>query len=215
MPTRFVCLANSYKEGGRCVAGIVLDNNNNPIMQNSRPRWIRPVSNAVHGEIHSHLVTHINILDIVEIDDTGKREDGYQSENVSFNENTIRKTGTFPKNNLIPLCEDKISIFGNRGKAVSEEKINTLNHSLMLICVNNFEAVDKIYEDNKDKHQTRLVFTYSGNNYDLPVTDPIFMHRFKTTPHYIEGIAELFLTLSLGVSWNNWYYKLVAGVTFK
>jgi hypothetical protein len=34
MPARFVCLANSFKEGGRCLAGIELDNNNNPKIEN-------------------------------------------------------------------------------------------------------------------------------------------------------------------------------------
>jgi len=41
MLTRFVCLANSFKEGGRCLAGIVLDNNNKPVIENALPKWIR------------------------------------------------------------------------------------------------------------------------------------------------------------------------------
>lgn len=51
---RFVCLANSFKERGRCVAGIVLDENNNPTNT-----WIRPVSNSLHGELNTQLVEHI------------------------------------------------------------------------------------------------------------------------------------------------------------
>lgn len=35
MQIQFVCLANSYKEGGRCVAGILLENGN-PVMQNEK-----------------------------------------------------------------------------------------------------------------------------------------------------------------------------------
>ena len=39
MPTRFVCLANSFKEGGRCFAGIELDANNKPLLVNGHPKW--------------------------------------------------------------------------------------------------------------------------------------------------------------------------------
>jgi hypothetical protein len=47
MPTRFVCLANSFKEGGRCLAGIELDNNNNPIIENGHPKWIILINFAI------------------------------------------------------------------------------------------------------------------------------------------------------------------------
>jgi hypothetical protein len=50
---RFVCLANSFKEGGRCVAGIVLDSNNNP--ENGNVHWIRPVANLLHTVKSLHI----------------------------------------------------------------------------------------------------------------------------------------------------------------
>ena len=51
MPTKFICLANSFKEGGRCIAGIELDANNIPVIIDNRPKWIRPVCNTEHGEV--------------------------------------------------------------------------------------------------------------------------------------------------------------------
>ena len=56
MCTRFVCLANSYKEGGRCIAGIELDENDEPIMVDGHPKWIRPVSESRFGELDNLLV---------------------------------------------------------------------------------------------------------------------------------------------------------------
>ncbi len=104
MPTRFVCLANSFKEGGRCLAGIELDNNNAPVIINGHPKWIRPICNTPHGEVHTHLVVHLNILDIIEIDVTGYPEvRDYQSENALFRENSIRVLGRFNSTNLNQL----------------------------------------------------------------------------------------------------------------
>ncbi|MBS4028966.1 MAG: hypothetical protein KGZ58_10040 [Ignavibacteriales bacterium] len=211
MPTRFVCLANSFKEGGRCLAGIELDNRNNPIIANGRPKWIRPVCNTPHGEIPTHLVSHINILDIIEIETIGNPNTDYQSENALFRENSIRTVGTFSRNNLNPLCENMPSIFGNRGKAVPQNAIVNLKYSLMLVRTDNFEVVEKTYEDNPYKKQ-RLVFTYNGNQYDFPITDPVFLHRYQTNPNSIDNINEVFLSLSLGVGWEDWYYKLVAAI---
>ena len=87
MLTLFVCLANSHTEGGRCLAGIELDSKDNPLFENGRRKWIRPVcTDTPHGEIPTDLISSINLLDIVEIEVTGRPEKNYQSDNVFFNE---------------------------------------------------------------------------------------------------------------------------------
>ena len=154
MPTRFVCLAHSYKEGGRCLAGIALDNRNNPIIENGRPKWIRPVCETTHGEVPQYLVSHINILDIIEIEVTKYHEQGYQSENATFQENSLQTIGKFSINSLNGLCETKPMIFGNKGKAVSEKAIVNLTHSLMLVKVTIFDVIEKTYED--APHKTKI-----------------------------------------------------------
>ena len=212
MPTRFICLANSFKEGGRCLAGIELDANNIPVSVHGKPKWIRPIGNTLHGEVPTHLAAALNILDIIEIEITGKQQENYQSENVLFRENTISVIGRFSQDNLSALCDNRRFIFENRGKAVSEEAITRLNYSLMLIRTNQFEVIEKTYEDTPNRAQHRLVFTYNDNQYDFPVTDPVFLHRYQTNPDFIEKFNEAFLCLSLGVAWKDWYYKLVAGI---
>ncbi|MDQ6762494.1 MAG: hypothetical protein M3015_07690 [Bacteroidota bacterium] len=129
MLSRFVCLANSFKEGGRCLAGIELDNNNEPVVTGGQAKWIRPVcSTTPHGEVHTHLVAYLNLLDIIEIDVTGQpAEKNYQSENVFFAENSIKVLGRYDLENLNGICDSRNLIFGNRGKALSEEAIVNLS----------------------------------------------------------------------------------------
>lgn len=211
MPTRLVCLANSFKEGGRCLAGIELDNQNNPVIVNGRPKWIRPICNTNHGEVPTYLVSHLNILDIIEINVTRNPNTDYQSENALFEETSICNLGTFDRNNLNTLCENPLIIFNNRGNAVAQDTIRNLTRSLIFITTNNFEVTERTYEDTQRK-QTRLVFTHRTNQYNFPITDPVFLHHYQADPDFIEDIEKLFLCLSLGVVWQNWYYKLVAGI---
>jgi hypothetical protein len=216
MVARFVCLANSFKEGGRCVAGIELDGNNNPKMEKGHPKWIRPVCNSLHGEIDTNLVAHLKILDITEISITGfPEEKNYQSENIWFSEDSLKILGRYNVENLKQICNSRNLIFGNRGKSVSEEIIDRLSYSLMLIKTSQFEVVEKIYQDNKSKSQCRLVFTYNENLYDFPITDPAFLHRYKNNHDLLKSSKELLFCASLGIAWNGWYYKLVAGIIYQ
>lgn len=213
MLTRFVCLSNSFKEGGRCIAGIELDKDNKPVFINGHRKWIRPICRTEHGEVPSHLVEHLKILDVVEIDITEKPEEiNYQSENVFFIENSIRITATFNRNNISILCDPKLLIFGTRGKAMSSEVVAHLSHSLMLIKTDKFEVISKIYNDNPNNPQIRLSFLFKNVTYDFPVTDPVFLYNYRSDENYLKNCNNLFLCISLTVPWKDWYYKLVAGV---
>ena len=196
---RIICLANSFKEGGRCLAGIQLDQNNVPILENNRPKWIRPICNTEHGQVPNHLCQHIAIRDIVEFDNAAVNGDGYQSENTTFNENSLNVVGAY-HGNLDHLCDNdhKTIIFGNRGAAVSQDTIDRANYSLMLIRLEEFEISERKYED-REYSQVRIVFRYNGNRYDLPITDPTFLHRYGNNAEILEGVDNILLSLSLGV----------------
>ncbi len=213
MLARFVCLANSFKEGGKCLAGVELDENNNPVIKNGRPKWIRPICNTEHGEVPSHLCRHLKILDIVEIEVTSiPNVVNYQSENILFNEDSIKVVGNYERNRLNILCDNRNLIFGNKGKAVSKDVIGDLTYSLMLIKVNSFEINERSYENTPDKTQIRMIFNYKEKKYDLPITDPVFLNKYENDPNSIPTDHETFLSLSLAVEWSDWFYKLVAGV---
>lgn len=214
MKARFICLANSIKLGGRCLGGIELDLNNNPLVVNGHPKGLRPICcNTPHGELPTHLVSHINILDIIEIEIINQsNENNHQSENVIFKENSLNVIGRYEINELDKLCDNRNIIFGNKGKALSSEAIANLSYSLMVIKVTKFEVFEKTYDNNPEKPQIRLLFSYNQTLYDFPITDPVFLHRYKSNPNILDEYAKLYISLSLGVNYNDWYYKLVAGI---
>src|SRR5438105_15685418 len=72
----FVCLANSLKYRGRCLAGIDL----------SSGEWIRPVAQTTHGELHrEHYMLDMGgeprVLDVIRIGLDGPQALRHQPEN--------------------------------------------------------------------------------------------------------------------------------------
>jgi hypothetical protein len=212
MITEFVCLGNSTKVGGRCLAGVEVDSNHRVVKNGSHPKWIRPICNTLHGEIPTDLVANIKLLDIVSIDVTGRTSTGYQSENALFVTSSIARKGTLSKSSLDEMCESERMIFGNRGKAVPEVSIGSLHRSLMLLKLTAFTAIEREYDDNPGNPQVRLVFTSTNVRYDLPVTDPVFLHSYKLNPQLLDRVNSIYVTISLGVELDGWYYKLVAAI---
>jgi len=212
MKTTFICLANSFKEKGRCIAGIEILNNS-PVFIAEKPKWIRPVCETEHGQIPTSLVSKINLLDIVEIEAKEQVPDGFQSENILFDTSSIKVIGSFALGELSGLCESHTSsIFGNRGKAISEENADSLTYSLCMISAKEFEVYEKTYKDDEYNSQVRLKFQFKSIEYDLPITDPAFLNNHKANKKILIGKNEIYLILSLGIIHNGWHYKLVAGI---
>lgn len=212
MKTIFVCLANSKKENGRCIAGIELQNNK-PLLVNGKLKWLRPVCKTEHGEVPTYLVSHIKLFDIVEIDVTGEVPDGFQSENVLFNTESISIIGKYSISDINKICNDSSNfVFGNRGKAVSESDITFVNHSLIFIKVDEYEIFKKTYPDNPTP-QIRISFSYNQIQYDLPITDSAFCDQYRLNNDILEKIP-VYLTLSLAIKYNGWHSKLVAGIIY-
>lgn len=209
---KIVCLANSFRVGGRCLGGIQLDDNDVPIFENGRPKWIRPVCDTENEQVPTHQAAHISLLDVIEFESIRNTGHGHQSENVLFKGN-LNVTSHYSQSQLDRLIEnDKFRvIFENRGKAVPADIIGNIDYSLKLLKVDEFEVNEKTYE-NKEYPQIRLSFKYANNLYDLPVTDPVFLHKYNLNNDVLEGNSHLYLTLSLAAPFNDWYYKLVAGV---
>ena len=71
-----ICLANSTKYGGRCIAGLKTDGSG----------WLRPVSPRADGTLYpEHYMLDGNkepeLFDILEIECTGHRQECHQPEN--------------------------------------------------------------------------------------------------------------------------------------
>lgn len=212
---RIVCLANSYREGGRCLGGIELDNNNNPVFQDGRPKWVRPVCNTAHEEVPTNLVSHIALLDVVEFTPIQARGHGHQSENYLVDLGSIRAEGRFPMAKLQNLADNNRFnvLFGNRGAAVPVDKVADLTYSLMLLSLTDFETNERVFED-REYPQLKLSFRFHGIFYNFPVTDPSFQHKYGLDTDLLSGKKRIYVTLSLAAPHQDWSYKLVAGVIY-
>jgi hypothetical protein len=212
---KIVCLANSFRVGGRCLGGIELDQNNHPVILNGRPKWIRPVCNTEHEEVATDLVSHISLLDIVEFQSIQATGHGHQSENVLFNTNSIQTNGRLPISRLANITDNNRFnlVFGNRGAAVPEHKVGELNHSLMLLELTEFETNERVFE-NRQYPQIKLSFRHSGNLYNFPITDPSFLHRYGLNNNILQGRQRIYASLSLAAPHEEWSSKLVAGIIF-
>ncbi len=209
----FVCLANSKKFGERCIAGVEVERDEEgmyriPKNENGNPIWVRPVTHAVHGQVSSRLVGHIKLLDVVEIEVIKACPRGYQSENIFFDKNHIQVVEQFdcnPRVFKIFASKDLTDLFGNRGKAVHIDDISSVTHSLVFVPAPDLRVQER-------ENQLRGVFSFKGRTYDLPITDIKFIEAYRQDPQVLEGCTNKYLTISLGVQYKDFHFKLIAGI---
>lgn len=219
MEKLFVCLAVSFKYGGRCIGGVeVIQSSNGSssftvVKQNGIPQWVRPVTRySEHGEIPMNVSSSCHVGDIVKLTDVEACPDCAQSENYYFT--GIEKVGhiAINSNNLNMLCDESHSLlFGNKGKAVHPDCYREIGYSLMLIKA---KDVDFFMENRwgSERKRLRVSFSYNGIVYDLPVTDPDFCETANSGVEKLNGYKSYYLTISLGVEFEGWHSKLVANV---
>jgi len=211
----FVCLANSKKYGGRCLAGIELtrDEQGKPhlvMSDTGKPRWIRPVAYTEHGEIPQTEVKHLHLLDFVEFESAKPCPQGYQTENVFYQDKTFGLCGNLnlKPENLDQLIENQSDVLlGNREKYVSVAETEKLGHSIVLIKTETSRI--KLYE--KGTH-LRIAFLWQNTTYDLPVTDIDFHLRWIDDPMLLHNKTNVYLCISLAINFEGRHYKLVAGI---
>ncbi|NUN09002.1 MAG: hypothetical protein HUU54_07490 [Ignavibacteriaceae bacterium] len=210
---KIALLANSFRDGGRCLAGIELDEKNNPVFVNNRPRWIRPVCKTVHEEVPTELALDVSLLDIIEFEPIEFITSQHQKENVLIENKPFKKAGVFSREHLPALCDNNRQklLFTNRGKAVKEDQLGAIDYSLSLISAENFHVIEKSYED-KATPQIRGGFKYNNTDYDFPITDPLFLYEHYSGKHMPGETKNLFMTISLSAPFENWAYKLIAAI---
>lgn len=214
MTTKIICLANSKKFSERCVAGIEVvksDNGYKMCTENSTPKWIRPITKNTHGEFPTQLAENLKLLDVIEFKIIEPCPSGYQSENVYFADDSIKKTGEIQlsSKNLDTLAHNTSLLFTNKGKAVHADVIDTIEYSLILIKPSNYRVFIK-----PDNNQLRMKFHYNSVEYDLPITDIKFEENFRRNGKMLDSMKNVYLTISLAVIHNNWHSKLIAGIIY-
>ena len=220
MKKLFVCLANSRKYSGRCIAGIELSYRADGLLQiveNERhqPRWIRPISQSDFGELAAHWVRHIKLGDLVEIEATegGCLPNSYQSENIYFKKDTLR---VVEKLQLTKERLEKLIIrlptplFGCRSRAIPIERTTGLYESLMFVKIQN--PTLRWRDEVGARPQERLSFSYNNSEYDLALTDIEFVEKYMADNDILQKANVTYLTVSLSMPYDRKLYKLAAGV---
>lgn len=212
MKKTIICLANSKKHNGRCLAGIeVKAKHENYILvknNSNMPKWVRPVSSLGSGQLSLGETQNIKILDVLEIDCLNECPSGAHCENTYYT-GLVKKEIPLGRTseNLNALCDSAHDlIFENRGKAVTVEDFNSGCYSLMLIKPEN------PYFCYGYNESLRVRFSYKNNPYNLPVTDPVFLDKINCGNIDKYNHRDYYFSLSLGTEYLNEHWKLVAGV---
>lgn len=213
-----ICLANSWKRGGRCVAGLRTDGGG----------WVRPVSAELKGVLqYRHYAVgrgkEAALLDVLQISLQCPQPVSHHPEDWLIASGPWKRSSkpssqevrTFLQENLaagpelLGDCHERIaySVFEHRAAAAS------------LALVKPDTLAWRLGKNSTTGRQSlRAVFALAGADYNLPVTDPVWQKNFAALPagDYTgeNGGKEMLLTISLGEPFGreNCCYKLVAGV---
>lgn len=207
---KIICLANSYKHNGRCIAGL-----------NEAGQWVRPVSSsrkrAIDKETRIINGSEPQILDILEIPlHAHGPVDGCQPENKLLKAGRWKKVGRVKPKDLLKYREDDSVVLHNNLDHVRASCFRMIPSygwkSLQL--VHNDNVAFEQDENNKAKWRTKFVNS-KGADLSLRVTDPATCERLERG----ENISkDCLLMVSMASGWSpdkqtpKRCYKFVAGV---
>lgn len=219
----FVCLANSRKLTGRCIAGLEL-------VGGSLRGWVRPVSRTENGELQSERFyagyKDPKLLDVIEIEFLSERNPRLRPEDRFFqNARSWVRTGVFDRAGLTPFIEQVSGGLWADGDSTS----NGLNDRIPADLARSLPTTLKLIQPTtlkmyvqtegasfgKPKRKVRGQFRIGRFDYILAVTDPVVETEFRGLP---EGTSKtvaapiLCLSVSEVFEKQDACYKLIAGV---
>lgn len=196
----FLVLANSIKNEGRCLAGIL-----NPYSSGScfcrlvSDKEGGPLSNVlpIQGKCYLSMIKPLDVIDV----SLGQAVPLIgQPENILLDvTRPVIYKNSVQKDNLIPFIQHPTDIWGQNSVAETSH----IGDSIKLIEVQNPKS-DKTY-----KNYPSLNFFYNGINYNIRCTEENF--GYKIIPN---NITKCIICVSSGTSFNGSFYKFVASVIF-
>jgi len=219
-----VCLANSRKLTGRCVAGKEWDG--------CRPgRWLRPVSGRERGELtaerwYAKSWRDPRLLDLIQVRLIAPRPCGCQTENHLVDTAARWQfIGRVPVQCLLasldhpkgPLWLNGESTSGGLNDRVYAEVAEKQPNSLVLVQPDRLEIKVSTESANTDhaRRRVRGRFSLAGYGYILSITDPVVEGPILRQPDgYSTELQRPILCISLSEKFasQNACYKLIAGV---
>ena len=217
---RLVCLANSRKLHGRCVAGREWDGA-------AAGRWIRPVSARDGGEVSEYERQYRDgsdpqVLDVIDIPVLESRPKDYQTENWLLDPKCYwEKAGRLSPSDLpavtdpiAPLWVDGHHTYNGLNDKIPIEVASSVTASLRLLHVDRLRLLvctpGEAFGNNKRRVQGQ--FQHARQQYALWVTDPGFERTYLARPNGTYDISACYLTVSLGEPYGDACYKLIAAI---
>lgn len=219
-----VCLANSRKPSGRCVAG-------REVVAHGAGSWIRPVSARPGEEVSERERqcddgTDPQLLDVIDVPLLQHRPHACQTENWLLDPSKRwRRIRRADWNHLLNYIENPQALWINGSSTyhgahdqIPQEAADRLPRSLHLIHVPRVDltvfAPSAAFGNPNRRVQAR--FLHSRVEYALRVTDPLIERRFLAGRDGRYSLGECCLTISLSEPFetkgHSFRYKLVAAI---
>jgi len=200
-----ICLANSYKRRGRCIAGI----------RTNERAWIRPHAHTDYGELYPEHYTlndgsEPQILDVVRINFESAEPQPHQPENWRIANDDWRLISRPAPASLAGVLVSNLvegpALFGDTDRRIHVRSFdaNPARASLALIVPSQLQwSVERSLYNPK---QPRACFRLGGASYNLPVTDPRYVRllsqldcgRHEVTACGLKQDQHVLLVISLG-----------------
>ena len=222
---RIVCLANSRKLAGRCIAG------RECIEGQGAGPWIRPVSARENQEVSEYERQYEDgsdprVLDVIDVPVLAPQPpqppQEYQTENWLLDPGFYwEKAGVFPRREMpelldpvAPLWIDSQSTYHGLNDRIWLESADSVSDSLRLIHVDGLtlEVFKPGEAFGNSKRRVQGQFTHRGTEYRLWVTDPRYERKYLAKLDGTYEIGKCYLTISLGEPFEGWCYKLIAAI---
>ncbi len=228
--SRFLCLAVSRRDGGKCIAGIDIDSR----------KWVRPVDANSHGAVNSsqavvseggNQVRWLSALDIVHLPLGNYVGTAIQPENWELLPAKDRKAYELMRRFdlrqdmkiLTGVLEKCGPLLHSYGDSIPVPALGAwkLDHSLSLVEPDDLYWTVTPKLKNPTQLQVRASFNFDGDLYSISVTDPAWETRCRRMGegrHKNTAVADptkprILLVVSLGGEpFNSQHYKFVASV---
>lgn len=217
---RIVCLANSRKLHGRCVAG-------RELVDGAPGGWVRPVSDREHQEVSEYERQYEDgsdprVLDVIDVPVLDWKPGTYQQENWLLDPGYYwTRTGQLSWDEVAaltdpiePLWVNGHSTYHGSNDEIPTAQAETLESSLVLIWVASVKLA--VFAPGEalgiSKRRVQASFTHGGDDYRLWVTDPVYEREYLAQPNGQHQLGECFLTISLGEPFKGHCNKLVAAI---
>ncbi len=213
-----VCLANSRKCSGRCIAG-------KEIGGGGVGGWVRPVSDRESREISEEERRYRDgslphPLDIITIPMKKPLPEVHQSENHLIDQDRDwEKTGIFPWSDMPTLIDSPLRLWATNCSSYSGRNNRVpagepADSSLYLIqpSVVTLVVGVKAAEYPDSKRTVRAQFHYNSIEYLIDVTDPHIERIYLGRSDGEHTIEIPYVCISLGDEYNGYCYKFAAAI---